>query len=87
MKETRVALPQRLTRASSSGERTVNCYSIIQARTFGSTVLERSEMRTIHSGRAVKNSSTRERESDPDLALWDDCVKVCAELDYAKLSD
>lgn len=27
----------------------------------------------------------RERESDPDLTLWDDCVKACAELDYAKL--
>jgi bifunctional non-homologous end joining protein LigD len=27
----------------------------------------------------------RERESDPDLSLWDDCVSACAELDYAKL--
>jgi bifunctional non-homologous end joining protein LigD len=27
----------------------------------------------------------RERESDPDVYLWDDCVKACAELDYAKL--
>ena len=26
----------------------------------------------------------RERESDPDLSLWDDCVKACAELDYLK---
>ena len=26
----------------------------------------------------------RERESDPDLFLWDDCVKACAELDHAK---
>jgi ATP-dependent DNA ligase len=22
----------------------------------------------------------RERESDPDLSLWDDCVRACAEL-------
>ena len=27
----------------------------------------------------------RERESDPDLTIWDDCVAACAELDYAKL--
>lgn len=27
----------------------------------------------------------RERDSDPDLTLWDDCVSACAELDYAKL--
>ena len=29
----------------------------------------------------------RELESDPDLTLWDDCAKACAELDYAKLPD
>jgi bifunctional non-homologous end joining protein LigD len=27
----------------------------------------------------------RERESDPDLSLWDDCVSACAELDNEKL--
>lgn len=27
----------------------------------------------------------RERERDPDIPLWDDCVSACAELDYAKL--
>jgi Tfp pilus assembly protein PilF len=27
----------------------------------------------------------RERESDPDLSVWDHCVSACAELDYAKL--
>lgn len=27
----------------------------------------------------------RERESDPDLTLWDDCVTACAELDYSTL--
>jgi ATP-dependent DNA ligase len=26
-----------------------------------------------------------ERESDPDISLWDDCVKACAELEDAKL--
>ena len=43
------------------------------------------KLRTIHHGIGLSLYQLVERESDPDLSLWEDSVSACAELDNEKL--